>query len=345
MRASHRARRDRRIVVIVVALSAVVSAAFGYVVAPPGSQPLLSVLWGVANAVLVATPIAVVEVYDAYWAFVRRLRRLPLLAFLAIKMLFYVVCIVGGTMLSRLIFHSAMAEPFEFNRVLANSFIFGAVMAFVGNLVFEMGGLLGFGTLKNILTGRYVQPRRERRLLLLIDLKDSTGHAERLGAVSFHELLNAFFGDIADAALECGAEIHKYVGDEAILTWSLDGHRADGDRLFCPFIAQDLITASGARYRARFGALPEFRAALHCGEIVAGEIGHVRREIAYVGDALNVAARLLEAAKARSRDVLVSADLLDMMALPPDLRAEPLPTLEIRGRTAPLEIFALSRRP
>ena len=25
-----------------------------------------------------------------------------------------------------------------------------------------MGGLLGFGTLKNLLTGRYVQPKREQ---------------------------------------------------------------------------------------------------------------------------------------------------------------------------------------
>ena len=33
------------------------------------------------------------------------------------------------------------------------------------------------------------------------------------------------------------------------------------------------------------------------GEIVAGEIGDVRREIAYVGDTLNVATRLLDAAK------------------------------------------------
>jgi len=56
-----------------------------------------------------------------------------------------------------------------------------------------------------------------------------------------------------------------------------------------------------------------------------------------------VAARLLEAAKARGRDILVSADLLNSTSLPHDLRAEPLPTLEVRGRNAPLEIFALSR--
>jgi adenylate cyclase len=192
-------------------------------------------------------------------------------------------------------------------------------------------------------TGRYVQPRREQRAFLLIDLKDSTGTAERLGPLRFHELLNDFFRDIADAALECGAEIHKYVGDEAILTWSGADALGDGECLACPFVAQDFIEASRPRYLARFGGVPAFRAASHFGEIVTGEIGEVRREIAYVGDTLNVAARLLEAAKELGRDVLVSTDLLEHAALPPELKAEKLPTLAVRGRTAPLGIAALAR--
>src|SRR5262249_57420304 len=96
----------------------------------------------------------------------------------------------------------------------------------------------GFGTLKNLLTGRYVQPKREQRVFLLIDMKDSTGTAERLGPVLFHELLNDFFRDIADAALECEAEIYKYVGDEAILTWTSAEAVGDGACLVCPFLAR-----------------------------------------------------------------------------------------------------------
>ena len=133
------------------------------------------------------------------------------------------------------------------------------------------------------------------------------------------------------------------MGDEAILTWSAGPALANGDCLACPFIVHDFIAAHGERYRTRFDVVPEFRATLHCGEIVAGEIGDLRREIAYVGDTLNVAARLLDAAKTAGRDVLVSADLLKSMPLPPDLRAAPLPVLAVRGRRAPLEIFALER--
>ena len=82
---------------------------------------------------------------------------------------------------------------------------------------------------------------------------------------------------------------------------------------------------------------------MHCGEIVAGQIGDVRAEIAYVGDTLNVAARLLEAAKEVGRDVLTSADLLAKTTLPSGISAEGLPTLTVRGRAAPLGIAALSR--
>ena len=345
MKVSHRARRNRRVIVIVLSVSAAVSAVFGYRVAPPQSPPILSALLGVANAFAVATPIVLFELYRARWAFARRLRRLPLLVYLAFKIAYYMVCIVGGTVLVRSLFDGLMGRSLQFDSLLANSFIFGSAMVIVGTFSFEMGRLLGFGTLRNLLTGRYVQPRREQKVFLLIDMKDSTGHAERLGPVRFHELLNDFFRDIADAALECDAEIHKYVGDEAILTWPAGPATADGECLACPFIARDFIAANGGQYRTRFGVVPEFRATLHCGEIVAGEIGDLRREIAYVGDTLNVAARLLDTAKTLHRDVLVSADLLKATALPSDLVTEPLPTLAVRGRRAPLELFALSRRP
>ena len=91
-------------------------------------------------------------------------------------------------------------------------------------------------------------------------MKNSTGLAERLGPMRFHELLNEFFRDVADAALECEAEIHKYVGDEAILTWP-GAARWRRRVLACPFVARDFIAAGGAAVRGRFGVVPEFRAA------------------------------------------------------------------------------------
>jgi adenylate cyclase len=344
MRSSHRARREWRIFLWVSLASAILSALFGNAVAPTGTPIVRAGLVGVITSLIVATPILMVELKRYRFGFLRRLRRLPLAAFFAIKVAFYLVVIVGGLMLARVVTHPITGDPVDIDAVFRTSIVFSIVMSITANFVFEMGGLLGYGTLKNLLTGRYVHPRLEKRAFLLIDMKDSTGMAERLGPLRFHELLNDFFRDIADAALECDAEIHKYVGDEAILTtWSGAKALGDGDCLACPFIAQDCIEANRPRYLARFGTVPAFRAAVHFGEIVTGEIGDVRREIAYVGDTLNVAARLLDAAKQLGRDVLASTDLLEHAALPAELKAEKLPTLTVRGRVAPLGIAALER--
>jgi adenylate cyclase len=338
MISTSRNRREWRIILWISLGSAIVSAYFSYTLGV--GPPWHAVMAGVVNSILIATPILLFEVKGQRPRLMRRLRRLPLLWFFAFRMAFYIVVIVGGLIVARV---TVGVTEFSFDEVFLDSLVFAVAMSTIANLAYQIGSLLGFGTLRNLITGRYARPRAEQKAFLLIDMKNSTGMAERLGPIRFHELLNDFFRDIADAALECEAEIHKYVGDEAILTWPSGRALTDGDLLACPFLARDLIAASGAKYREKFGAEPEFRAALHYGEIVAGEIGDVRREIAYVGDTLNVAARLLEAAKELGHDVLVSTDLLAKATLPTGVFAAPLRTLAVRGRKAPLEIAALSR--
>ena len=341
MSLSRRARRNWRIFFWFSLASAAVSAYFGYSVRP--DTPMVAAFVGAVTSLIIATPLVLFELHNERIAFLRRLRRLPLVIYFGIKVVFYLVVIVGGLLLGRVITSPITHEPLSIDTTFRSSIVFSTIMSVVANVGVEMGRLLGFGTLRNLLTGRYVQPKREERAFLLIDMKDSTGMAERLGAVRFHELLNDFFRDVADAALECDAEIHKYVGDEAILTWPSARALGDSDCLACPFVARDFMEANRQSYLNRFGAVPSFRASLHYGEIVAGEIGDVRHEIAYVGDTLNVAARLLDAAKTLGRDVLVSTELLERAVLPPGIVAEPLPTLTVRGRAAPLAISALQR--
>jgi len=345
MKSSRRDRREWRIFLWASVTSAIVSAYYGYSVRPPDTSGVRAMLVGVITSLIIATPVVLLELKQDRLFVMRRLRRRPLVVYFVVKVVFYFVVIVGGLLLSRLVTTPIVEDHAGFDEAFGTSIVFSAIMIMGALLFFEMGYLLGFGTLKNLLTGRYVRPRREQRVFLLIDMKDSTGVAERLGPVLFHELLNRFFRDIADAALECDAEIYKYVGDEAILTWTGTRALRDGACLACPFVARNFMEAARAAYLEQFDAVPAFRAALHYGEIVTGEIGDVRREIAYVGDTLNVAARLLDATKALGHDVLVSADLLKRAALPSGLEAEPLPTLKVRGRAAPLGISALTQAP
>ncbi|HYD06731.1 MAG TPA: adenylate/guanylate cyclase domain-containing protein, partial [Reyranella sp.] len=266
---SQRDRRTWRLFFRLSLGSALISALFGYSQGP--DTPLKSIFIGVVGSLVIATPIMLVEI-KGQRTFLRHLRHLPLLAYLGLKIAFYLVVILGGLLLLRSL---NISSHERFDDTFGASLVFAAIMSVGTNVVIEIGMLLGFGTLKNLFTGRYVQPRSEQRAFLLIDMRNSTGLAERLGAVPFHELLNDFFRDVSDAALECGAEIHKYVGDEVILTWPAR-NVADGDCLRCPFIARERIEERRDHYLARYKTVPEFRASLHYGEIVAGEIGDVR---------------------------------------------------------------------
>ena len=337
-----RRRRRWRLVLWICLGSALVSAWFGYrAAARAASDPAYGALTGVVTSLLISIPLVLFELHGQSLAIARRLRRLPLWLYFGARVVLYVAVILFGLTAARLMIDGPtfrFADIFE-----SGGFTFSVTMALIANAGLEIGHLIGFGTLVSLMSGRYARPRREQRAFLLIDMKGSTGLAERLGPLRFLDLLNDFFRDVTDGALECGAEIHKYVGDEAILTWRIGPAPVDPDVLACPFVIRDLIEARAADYRGHYDVEPRFRAALHCGEIVTGQIGDVRREIAFVGDTLNVAARLLEAARETGRDVLVSTELLDRVALPPGLVAEPLPTLDVRGRAASLGIAALGR--
>src|SRR5208283_4665028 len=91
--------------------------------------------------------------------------------------------------------------------------------------------------------------------------------------------------------IENGGEIHKYVGDEVIATWRLRPGRNDAAIVRACLSARDRLASRREAYRQAFGEWAEFRAALHAGVVVVGEIGSFKKEIALVGDPMNTAAR------------------------------------------------------
>ena len=89
--------------------------------------------------------------------------------------------------------------------------------------------------------------------------------------------------------------------------------------------------------------MPRFRAALHGGRVVAGEVGVDRRKIAYFGDTVNTTARLESLCRDMDTPILISAELLARIpALPPDVHATNLGAHILRGRDHPLGVLALT---
>ncbi len=272
------------------------------------------------------------------------LRGLPLVAFIIISTLIWTLILaVILQIVPRLLGLEEAHEEAHGGTAFQQDMVFSLAVAFVMNAVLRIRSLVGGRVLMNFLLGRYHRPLREQRVFLFLDLADSTRLSEELGDVRVQSLIGRFFFDIARPIAEHGGETHRYIGDEVVVTWPFSMATKDARCLECVFDIQELMTAQSPRYEADFGVVPRFRAGMHGGPVVAGEVGDDKREIVYFGDTVNTAARLQSLCKEKERDFLVSGDLLAAMTLPPEAKAQYMGETALRGKAKSLKVYALSR--
>jgi len=194
----------------------------------------------------------------------------------------------------------------------------------------------------NFLTGRYHTPVRENRVVMFMDLASSTSIAEKLGDERYLEFLNAVFLELTEPILETRAEIYKYVGDEIILSWPEEAGLQNANCLRLFFLAARSLERKQSHFQETFGCIPRFRAGVHLGSLVLGEVGDLKQEIALIGDLMNTAARLAAHSRTAGYDLVASADLIRRMELPETLRAHSLGPVDLRGKMQPVELSGIS---
>lgn len=213
----------------------------------------------------------------------------------------------------------------------------------IGSAVLALIRLLGPRVLMNLLSGRYRRPFEEERIFLFLDLVGSTTIAERIGHLRYHSFLRNFIEDLEEPVLEHGGDVYQYVGDEVVLTWPLADPRSNGRCLACHFAIVDAIDRARSRYESAYGAVPSFRTGVHCGRVVAGEIGDQRKQIVFVGDVVNTASRAEAEARARGMGLIVTGTLLAQIDLPAGIDARPLGAIRPKGKQQAMELFEVVR--
>src|SRR5258708_24012431 len=117
----------------------------------------------------------------------------------------------------------------------------------------------------------------------------------------------------------------------------------DGRCIAACFAAIDQLARRAPDYRREFGAAVTVRAGLHCGPVVTGEMGSVKKEIVFLGDTVNTTARIQEMCRQTGDRVLASADLIDHLELPPGVAKRSLGGMGIRGKKNDVALYALTR--
>jgi adenylate cyclase len=295
---------------------------------------------GLMTGAVIACILSSVQVFILTGPLGAAYRSAPFPVHVAIKTGIYLVVILFGLALGAWVFPAPSEPGIERRDVL-----FSLAIAFVFAFMYEVNSLLGQNVLTNFITGRYHKPRLESRVFLFLDMEGSTGSAERLGPLAFHRLLNRFVLDLTEPIVAAHGEIHSYVGDELIATWKLEEGRAPARCIAACFAAIDRLAEYAPDYAQEFGAAVNVRAGLHCGPVVTGEMGSVKKEIVFLGDTVNTAARIQELCRQTGDRVLASADLIDRLELPPGVAKRSLGDLRLRGKGADLSLYALTKGP
>ena len=134
------------------------------------------------------------------------------------------------------------------------------VIAFsvIGIVVMRTVHFIGIENLFHLMIGTYHRPVLEQKVLLFLDINNSTGLAERLGAVQIKSLVGKFLFDISKPITDYGGEIYLYKGDGLIALWNWS-EAIRGNRILR---AIDAVFASVRReqaaYQRLFGVVPAF---------------------------------------------------------------------------------------
>jgi len=218
--------------------------------------------------------------------------------------------------------------------------LYTSLVSFTFNFVKQVNRKSGPGNLMKLLLGKYYHPREERRIFMFLDLKDSTAYAEQLGHLRFSRLIQSCFHDLSVVARH-RAQVYQYVGDEVILCWEVDEGVEDANCVRSFFEFTRLLRERENVYRQNFGLVPEFKAGIHIGPATVAEVGEIKREISYLGDTLNTAARLQGKCNELQESVLVSSQVLEVLGRPRGLRFESKGCLQLKGKDEPVVVYGV----
>lgn len=214
------------------------------------------------------------------------------------------------------------------------------VMLFLFTLLaIEVNEKYSRGVFINIMLGRYLQPKEERRIILFLDLKDSTPIAEKLGHKEYFKFIRDFIFYISSGFIQNDGRIYQYVGDEIVVWWPES--KANARKAIASLLSgRRELHKQFNRFKRKYGTLPEYKAGIHTGTVMVGQVGIEKKDLVMSGDAINTAARICKACTDMNQKFIISKDVMDLLDMK-EWQSESLGAVDLKGKNQGVELFAL----
>jgi len=182
-----------------------------------------------------------------------------------------------------------------------------------------------------------LEPTHATATILYSDIEAFTSIAETMPPEQVVQMLNEYFPAVIEPVERHAGVVNQFQGDAMLVTFNVPvADSAHADQAVCAALemqrAVDGKQFAGVHLKTRIG--------IATGKVIAGNVGSGDR-INYTvhGDAVNLAARLEQLNKEHGTRILVSAETVSL--LQGDYRIEAMGAMDVRGKSAPVEIFAL----
>lgn len=245
---------------------------------------------------------------------------------------------------------------FPFNEALSNyiTWVFSPMMlsalvyvfasAIMISFIWQMTIKVGPSMLMNLLLGRYHAPIKEDRIFMFMDMKSSTTIAEEIGDIKYSKLIQECFSDLTESAILHEVEIYQYVGDEAILTWKLPIGVRDNHCVHVFFDFKRSLEQKRKQYQSKYGIFPEFKAGINLGNVVVAEVGVIKKEIAFLSDVLNTAARVQGKCNEHNAEILITQQVQKSLHEDKDLAITSIGSVELKGKQSEVSLYNVSHK-
>ncbi|MEO8422848.1 MAG: adenylate/guanylate cyclase domain-containing protein [Actinomycetota bacterium] len=176
---------------------------------------------------------------------------------------------------------------------------------------------------------------RKTVTVVFCDVTGSTAMGERLDPESLRRVMSRYFAEMRAALERHGGTVEKFIGDAVMAVFGIPAvHEDDALRAARAAVEmREALKALNKELERDHGVSLAARIGVNTGEVVAGD----GSDTLVTGDAVNVAARLEQAAEPGT--VLIGEETLRLVR--DAVVAEPVPPLEVKGKSEPLAAFRL----